>query len=238
MNRRLVCLGILLIAAGCAATLPQTPQGNLSPRVAAPDIRVGDSWAYQFHDGYTQLPKGTLEYRVSAVQDDTVTVQVRHGDLQWAESYTRDWNWRERPMTNLQDFRYSPPYTALPFPLAAGKAWHGNVQATDPKTGRANRVRIDGDALGWERVKVPAGEFEALKIRRIVYAGNFDYFRGEDRIIEYDWYSPQLGQIVKQESLSEYDDTSRSCKHSRCYAVRKDWNVFELLSYRRHDGKS
>jgi hypothetical protein len=238
MNRILVFLGILLIVAGCAATLPQTPPGNLPSRIAAPEIRVGDTWAYQFHDGYTQLPKGTLEYRVSAVQDDTVSVQVRHGDQQWAEFYTRDWNWRERPMTNLQDFRYSPAYTALPFPLDAGKAWRTYVQATDPKTGRANRVRIDGDALGWEHVKVPMGEFDALKIRRIVYAGNFDHFRSEDRIIEYDWYSPQLGQIVKHESLSQYDDTSRSCQTARCYTVKKDWNVLELLSYRRSDGKS
>ena len=115
-----------------------------------------------------------LEYRVTAVEGDAVTVQLRHEGRDSMQRYTRDLNWRERPMTNLQNFRYDPPYPALPFPLEAGKTWQAYVNATDPATGRVNRVRIDGTVLGWERVKVSAGEFDALKVQRMVYAGNPD----------------------------------------------------------------
>lgn len=233
MKRFLLSISMLLISAGCATPLLQSPPAGIPASVTAQEVRVGDDWKYALHDGYTQLPKGAMEYRVSAVQDDTVTVAVSHDDRESTEIYTRDWNWREKPMANLQNFRYSAPYPALPFPLEAGKTWRTFVQATDPVTGRVNRVRIDGKVLGWERVKVPAGEFDALKIRRIVYAGNFDYSRSEDDIIEFDWYAPQLGHVVKQESSSEYKDTTRSCPTPRCYIVKKDWNVMELVSYRR-----
>jgi hypothetical protein len=140
-------------------------------------------------------------------------------------------------MTNLQNFRYNPPYPALPFPLEAGKAWQAYVEATDPATGRVNRVRIDGKVLGWERIKVPAGEFDALKIRRIVYAGNHDdYFRSEEQITEFDWYAPQLGHVVKNESSSGYYEKMRGCDFNPgCTWRPNDWSVVELVNYRSAD---
>lgn len=227
---RLLFLSALLLAAGCAAPLPQSPPPGVPVQVTAPDIRAGDNWVYAFHDGYTKISKGTLEYRVSAAQGDTVTVEVRHNGRESVELYTRDWNWRERPMTNLQNFRYEPAYPALPFPLEAGKSWQAHVKATDPVTGRVNRVRIDGRVLGWERVRVPAGEFDALKVRRLVYAGNHDYFRSQEYIAEFDWYAPQRGVVVKHVSSSGYQDTTRGCdRDPGCNWVNNDWNVIELV---------
>lgn len=231
MKRFLAPCAVLLVAAGCATPLAQVPPAGLPAQVAAPETRAGGDWKYTLHDGYTRLPRGTLEYRVSAVQGDTITVQLRHDGRESTQRYTRDWNWRERPMTNLQNFRYDPPYPALPFPLAAGKTWRAFVKATDPADGRVNRVRIDGTVLGWERVKVPAGEFDAIVVRRLVYAGNEDYFRTEERISELDWYAPKIGAIVKHASSSGYFDKTAGCDERSCGAwVRNDWNVVELVS--------
>ena len=222
----------LLFLAGCATPLPQTPPAGIPASIAAPEVRVGDSWTYQLHDGYTRIAKGTYRYTVTAIGPQRVNVEATHdGQPAGTQVFTRDWNWIEKPMTNLQNFRYSPPYPALPFPLEAGKRWQAYVQATDPATGKTNRVRIDGDVLGWERVKVPAGEFDALKVRRVVYAGNADYDRGEENIVEFDWYAPLLGQAVKQVSSSEYLDKRAGCDDGYCDDwVRNDWNVMELVS--------
>ncbi|MBI3916863.1 MAG: hypothetical protein HY322_07640, partial [Betaproteobacteria bacterium] len=76
--KRPIIFSALLLAAGCAAPLPQTPPAGMPARVTAPEIRMGDGWKYSLHDGYTRLPRGTLEYRVSAVQGDTVTVELQH----------------------------------------------------------------------------------------------------------------------------------------------------------------
>ncbi|HEU0290956.1 MAG TPA: hypothetical protein VFR39_09430 [Burkholderiales bacterium] len=229
--KRFGLLCAILLAAGCAS-LPQVPPAGMPAQVTAPNVREGDSWVYSLHDGYTKLPRGKLEYRVNSVQGDTVTVGLQHDGRQTTQHYTRDWNWRERPMTNLQNFRYEPAYAALPFPLEAGKSWQAYVKATDPATGKENRVRIDGKVLGWERVKVPAGEFDTILVRRLVYAGNADTTRGEENISEYDWYSPALGGIVKHASSSSYYDKTQGCDGRYCSAwVKNNWNVVELLSH-------
>ena len=234
MNLNRLAVGLAFLTAGCAAPLLQTPPPGIPLELVAPTVRAGDDWRYTLHDGYTRLPRGTVEYRVSAVEGDRVTVERRQGDRTSTERYTRDLNWRERPMTNLPNFRYDPPYAALPFPLAAGKTWRAYVKATDPATGQAHRVRIDGKVLGWERVRVPAGEFDALVVRRIVYAGNEDTTRGEENITEFDWYAPALGVIVRHVSSSSYFDKMRSCDERSCNAwIRNDWNVGELVSHRR-----
>jgi hypothetical protein len=226
MNR--LFLVALLLLAGCATPLPQTPPSGMSAEVGPPSIRPGLALRYVARDGYTGLPVPDYHYRVTSVQGDAVTVQARHGNQAWTERYTKDWNWVEHPMTNLQDFRYNPPYPALPFPLAAGKRWQSYVQATDPATGRVNRVRIDGRVVGWQRVKVPAGEFDTLKIERYVYAGNAQFFRMEERIREYDWYAPKAGLVVRREGSSEYIDTSRDCWFANCMLIQNDWRVLEL----------
>ena len=228
--KSLLSLFALLLAAGCAGSLPQTPPAGMPAQAAAPEIRIGDEWKYSLHDGFTRLPRGMLEYRVIALEGDAVTIQLRHEGRDSTERYTRDWNWRERPMTNLQNFRYEPPYPALPFPLEAGKKWQAYVKATDPATGRVNRVRIDGTVLGWERVRVPAGEFDTLMVRRVVYAGNPDHFLSEDQITEIDWYSPAAGGIVKHASRSGHVDTRLPCDRTCNQWVNGNWNVVELVS--------
>ena len=222
-------LAAALLVTGCASPLSQTPPAGTSASVSPPDIRAGVSWKYSLHDGYTKLPRGALEYRVSSVQSDTVTVELSHEGKQSTQLYTRDWNWRERPMTNLQNFRYDPPYPALPFPLEAGKTWQAFVKATDPATGRVNRVRIDGKVLGWERVKVPAGEFDALVVQRVVYAGNGDTFLSEEYITEVDWYSAAVGAIVKHSSRSGHRDYRLGCDRVCTQWIDNGWNVVELV---------
>lgn len=231
MNKTLALLAFLL--AGCAAPLLQTPPAGIPAEVSAPAARAGDTWIYTAYDGYTHLPRGQFDFRVDSVQDDTVKVERMHEGLSGTEIYTRNWAWRERPLTNLQDLRYQPAIAALPFPLHAGKTWRNDVQATDPVTGRTYHVRIDGRVLGWERVKVPAGEFDALKVERRIYAGNFDYFKTEERIHEYDWYAPQLGAVVRHEASSEHTDTSKSCRFASCNIILGDWTVFELSRIQR-----
>lgn len=218
----------LVIVAGCAAPLPQTPPAGTPAQVTAPAIRTGDAWAYTAYDGYTHIPKGTVDYRVTDVQGATVTVERMHEGIASQERYTRDGAWVARPLTNLQLFQYQPALQALPFPLQAGQRWREFVVATDPASGQSYRVRVDGEVLGWDRVRVPAGEFDALKVERHIYAGNADYFRTEERIREIDWYAPAVGAVVRREAASEYTDTTKNCRHANCNLILNDWTVLEL----------
>jgi hypothetical protein len=220
---------LALFAAGCASQLPQNPPAGVPAQVTAQPPKSGDTWTYALHDGYTKIARGTVSKRVTAVGADGITIAVDQNGRESTERYTSDWNWRERPMTNLQNFRYDPAYPALPFPLESGKKWSTRVNATDPATGRVNSVRVDGEVLGWERVRVPAGEFDALKVKRVVYAGNAEPFLGEEKINEVDWYAPKIGRIVRHESASGHLDTRLGCDRTCNQWVQNDWNVLELV---------
>ena len=145
--------------------------------------------------------------------------------------YTREGNWLRHPVINHDqpvEYEFAQAYPAYVFPLATGDCWSVRVDAVDPATGRRNNVRVDGEVLGTERIITAAGAFDTIKIRRKVYAGDWEGFRRETNITEIDWYAPALGRPVRSESNSSYLDPSR-CGRGACRPVRGDWNVFELV---------
>ena len=242
MNR-LVALALLL--GGCAVPLSQTPPAGMTATVTAPEIRVGDTWSYGVRDGYTGLERTNVRYQVTEIGADRVRVAVSGEPGDGIQVYDRGWNWLKRPATNLQTFEYSPAYPALAFPLAPGKRWRAQVTARDPVDGRRFQVWIDGTVLGWERVKVPAGEFDALKIQRIVFLNYWEYaVRDRSEILEYEWYAPAVKQAVRREAQSQH----LSYRYGQTdyprfqYAgdmsddggpryIRDDWLIYELMSY-------
>ena len=73
--RVLVLLATAALLAGCAQ-LPQTPPAGAGSTVAAPTPKVGDSWTYAVHDGYTKLERGTLRHTVTAVEAGKIVLAV------------------------------------------------------------------------------------------------------------------------------------------------------------------
>jgi hypothetical protein len=128
------------------------------------------------------------------------------------------------------DYEFVQPYPAYVFPLEQGKSWSLRINATDPATGRRNSVRIDGEVLGTERISVPAGAYDTVKVRRRVYAGDFGYERSETQVVETEWYAPTLGRAVRIESNSSYMDRAACTDEmSACRPVRGDWSIYEML---------
>ena len=251
-------MALVLLLAGCAAPLSQVPPSGMPAAVPAPDIRVGDVWTYHVRDGFTGTARGAQRHEVVEVSGDYVRVAgiLERGD--GTQLYDRAWNWLRRPATNLQTFEYAPAYQAFAFPLAAGKRWHQRLVATDPADGRRFPLWIDGAVVGWERVQVPAGEFDALKVERTVYFEYWEYaVRGRSRISETEWYAPAAKQAVRKEARSQYwrliaaDDRPgfvqvRNGRAGRASGsrgllggrddggpryVEDDWLIYELASY-------
>lgn len=245
MKPSFVLIASVLVGA-CATPLPQTPPPGIPAQLSAPQVQVGDEWTYRVHDGFTGLDRGTRRYRVSEAGGNQIVIAVsRDGLADDVQVYDTQWNWMKRPATNLQSFDYSPAYAAFAFPLAAGKRWQTRITATDPADGRRFPVSIQGAVLGWERVKVPAGEFDALKVRRYVF---FDYWehtvRGRSEIVEFEWYAPAVKQAVRREASSLFlsylygqrDRPGFSYAGERddgggARYVRDDWLIEELVSY-------
>jgi len=244
-------LASLLLLTACGTQPNRTPPPGMAAEVGAAALQPGSVWRYGVRDGYTGLPRGTLEYRVRQVSGDTVTIDVESRQGQSTELYTAEGNWLERPATNMQTFRYRPMYRAFDFPLFPGKRWEARATATDPADGRSFPVVVKGAVSGWKKVRVPAGEFDTLEVRRLVF---LDYFelgvRGQSMITETDWYAPALNAVVRRETSSKFlrlagaerpagfvrvsdGDSDQSDGGGVPYWERDEWLVYELLGDKR-----
>jgi hypothetical protein len=219
---------------GCATQTGYVPK-DAPASVTPAQVKVGDFWEYRVTDGYTGFDYGIHRYEVSYAGPDRVVVDVtQNGERVDALVYAPGWNGLEHPLRNLQRFRYSPPYPAYDYPLAPGKTWYTVVVATDPATQARYRVHTQGKVIGWERIKVPAGEFDALKIKRYVFAGNPGWFTSQEEIDETDWYAPAVGRSVRSEGMSQHFDSSQGGGDEGGGAeypmrIRGDWFVAELV---------
>ena len=207
---------------------------TISSAVAASPA-AGDTYTYRISNGYNNEVRGKIQYRVDKIDADRVAVSVTTdtpaAGAARTEVYTKDGNWLRHPLVNhdqLREYEFAPAYPAYMLPLESGKSWSVRVNAVDPASGRRNSVRVDGEVLGSERISTPAGSFDTIKIKRYVYAGDWDGPGFETNITEIDWYAPALGRPVRTEMNSGYLDQDR-CDRMACRPIRGDWNVIELV---------
>lgn len=220
---------LLLVLMAAAAITAATPRQSA---VAAP--AAGETFVYRIINAYSNETHGQVSYRVDKVDADRVVMSVTTDtpgvQLTSTEIYTPDGNWLRHPLINHDrpvDYDFAPAYPSYEFPLEPGKQWSTRVNAMNPATGKSNSVRVDAKVMGTERIRVPAGEFDTIKIRRSVYAGDTDFQMRETTISELDWYAPALGRSVRRTSNSVYRDLSYG---KRNQVVLGDWNVYELVS--------
>jgi len=225
----------LLVAALAGCQVGQFPPAVNPPAQAdAPQLAVGDTWIYRHTDGYTKLPRGTYTHTISAIAGDVVTVQVtaENGNVVASDQFTREWNWLDRPMTNIQRFRYAPPYRAFQFPLQADTRWSVQMKATDVATGKVHDLaRVDGKVDGWKRVTVPAGTFDAVAVHRSAYSGVEIFERTQEYIVEDDWYAPAVNNVAAGSYRSTYRDKTQNGDDDDGWRSN-DWTRVELLEYR------
>jgi hypothetical protein len=224
---------VLPRAAGILALIAAT----LAPTaLAASSPVVGDSYVYRFVNGYTKEVRGQLLYRVDKVDSNTIVVSVTPDSAaagqQRTEIYTKEGNWLKHQVEShggQAEYEFGTAYPAYVFPLDTGKSWSVRVNATIAGEIKTRSVGVDGTVLGSERIRVPAGEFDTFKIRRLVYPGDWDYSLMETKIVEFEWFAPVLGRTVRTETRSEYVDQRRARPNQ---LQRGDWNVFELVEVR------
>ena len=234
---------VALLGTACAPMPVGTPIDS-AQSAAAPAIGVGETWIYSVRDGFTGLDRGTERYRVDQVAGGNITVARERMGIEEVQIYDGNWNWLSHRATNLQSFNYSPAYQAFDFPLTPGKRWRATLTATDPADGRRFPVHVEGKVIGWERVKVPAGEFDTIKIVRGVFVDYWELsVRGSSQITETEWYAPAVKQSVRREASSKYwswlganDNDSgfvrvRGKDGGGPQWLLDDWLVYELVSY-------
>jgi hypothetical protein len=200
-QERLALLAAAFLAAATpgAAAAQDTPGGkpaaDVGGRVERPAIKVGDLWRYRVTDKFTSLTH-TVSMEVTTVTADRIHTQsTRPGAAGAVEVWDRDWNHFKQG-----DTEYQPFYPVLQFPLERGKQWSGKVQFR-AASGLLHH-QVTSQVAGWERVTVPAGTFDAVKIEvrgTFIESQSVAYYPQQGNIANVIWYAPAVGQIVKKE---------------------------------------
>ncbi|WP_018410952.1 DUF3108 domain-containing protein [Methyloversatilis thermotolerans] len=226
--------GLVLMGA-----LPLGLAGCVSARLyehadAPPDglkVSVGDAWSYREINGYNRERVADVRYTVRGTTPLELEVEVdgkplsalRSGQI---ERYAAPWVVAQDTVYD-RDNRYEPPLPVLPTVLEPGvrESWQSMV-IDDPKD-RARRWHVQLDVLGEERVTVPAGEFDALRIRRLIKFEHPDFFRMFSERREELWYAPEIRRWIRREWSGSYQQRMRS----RAPLLREDWIVWELQTF-------
>lgn len=184
--------------------LSTTGLAMAEPIAPAPSVSVGDSWTYQYTDVWKHLPGNVNRLEVTAVDATGIAVDIKRAATGAVISHQRFSN--EMNPVDRGKMHFSPYYPRYAFPLVPGKAWTVDATGENSAAGKRWRYQFKGKALGREKVTVPAGEFDTIKIEVI------GYYQGEEaggrggsgQSKEVIWFAPSVNNFVKL----EYQDTN------------------------------
>jgi hypothetical protein len=185
MKSRYVAATVLVACASAGAQVAERPE-----------VRTGDRWRFAVYYAVpTAEPNRVWEIR--SVGPDGIVATENDQPLR----LTSDLNPRESPLLVQEGTE------ALRFPLRVGQQWAYVGQVRFKDNGSQARVETLVRVEAWERVRVPAGEFDAFRlaskgtIHGTSYGGS-GQLRGESSSVY--WYAPVARAIVKQKGRSTY----------------------------------
>jgi hypothetical protein len=222
MRRRLLLAGAATLA-GCATDGSGTAPAPATP--PPPRVRTGDRWVYESVNAYNRQRTGVSTMRVATVAPQLrIEVVAENGARLPDEVYADPWRAVSEPFYDVpQVFRDPVPF--LPPKLEPGShkmRTTYRVEGMDVDLYWSDQAR----AVGWQRVRVPAGEFDALRIEREIAFVHSNGFRKASRRSETLWYAPAVNRWVKREWNGVYFWAVEARP-----PLREDWVIVNLLEY-------
>lgn len=166
----------------------------LAQTVDRPVVKVGDEWQFVEYFGVPPA-KPNQNWAVTSITPAGIEGTENGKPL----LLTADLNIVESPRYKHSDFRM------LSFPLAVGKKWSCSTNAYNFIQQTPFTVEYNVTVIASERVRVPAGEFDAFKLEAKGRVGvNGPPGPGAVEETRIYWYAPEAKAIVKEEVRNPY----------------------------------
>jgi len=163
-------------------------------RADRPNVKVGDQWQFRI-GGNAKASELNLTWVVTSVTPAEIKATENGEPL----LLTPDLNQVESPRRKSSDLRL------LSFPLQVGKAWTYVDDYLLKDAGTKGQAKGSVVVLSYEKVRVPAGEFDAFKLEStgsfsgMAYVGPVSGSSSRTY-----WYAPAARAIVKEEINDPY----------------------------------
>lgn len=214
-------------SAAVSAVLPGCAAPIFLPAPAPtkrPELRVGQKWVYAEINRYNNLQIATVTHEVTSISPLIRIARTDDkGNSQAEEIYDSQWAVRQEPSYE-QTQVFQTPLPLLPSRLEAGVAEDFSTAYRVAQNNSLYAWNSRLRAVGWERVRVPAGEFTALRIERTFYFAHYDSFRFDNTRTDTLWFVPEINHWVRREWTGSYRSSG-----SRRIPLREDWVRWDLL---------
>ena len=224
--RRRTFLPLLVIPMGCTLhPLPQLQATQLR-ELNLPPIRppaTGQHWTYQVLNVYNSSLWDTVTDTIQTIQNEIVisrTAAVRGelaSEIHSTWGYVRQESWWD----TAQAFETSLPLWPRDLTLGYTESMRSHYRA--PNTSFRNTIQVHCRVHAYERIRVPAGTFDTVRIERHVrWNGVNDQNCGR---LDTLWLAPEVGHWVARQ-------TDGACQISgKRFAVREDRLRWELVEW-------
>ena len=167
--------------------------------IPAPQVKSGELWRYALINRYNGETINEVRAQVASVQPELrVELSDRSGRRLADEIYDAAWTIRQEPIYN-ETLVFDRPVPLLPPRLAVGSQQVTRTRYRLSGTGQPHSWHVHMHAKHWERIAVPAGTFDALRIERLIRFEHHDLFRRGSRRMDTLWYAPQVNRWVMRE---------------------------------------
>ena len=178
-----VALSFVPLVDFCTPVLAQKVE-----QVDRPNVKVGDQWQFVMNSSAGATGR-TLAWVVTSVTPAEIKATENGEPL----LLTPNLNQLESPRRKDADLRL------LSFPLDVGKSWTYVNDYLFKDTGTKGQMKHSVVVLTYEKVRVPAGEFDAFKLES---TGSFSGMSDAGAISGLSsrtyWYAPAVRAIVKE----------------------------------------
>lgn len=210
-RRRFLVLagGLAWGVAGCASrTLPPVDARALAAPPLPPVWRppaVGQSWTYAQHNPFNAARMGEWRERVVSRADGRTVIERRDPQGRPApDEVHADWGtlWVDPVWDYPLHFERPMPLWPQEPVVSGWRTVHGHYRQQGGSYRYA--VQVSVRTRGWVRVRVPAGDFETLRVERWMRLAHEDATRLETVRRDRLWIAPALGRWVLRETEGEY----------------------------------
>jgi hypothetical protein len=180
----LAAAGVALLLTACSSVRVQESQDVVRDGAARPVWRAGERWIYAWTAG---TEKGVKTSEVRGVREvKGVPYQVmRMEPIDVYFTVDLHWAWAASVSESRVTARAVPPLPWFTWPLQVGKRWE--YQGVLEEQQRKESLRASYKVVGVEKIEVPAGTFQAVKVVREVNGSVVDEY----------WYAPDSRWYVK-----------------------------------------
>jgi hypothetical protein len=211
--RRKTLLSLLALPAGCTIQpLGPVRSQPLAGPVGTPQIRppaLGQSWTYQKFNGYNSALVATEREEIVSHDPRIVIRRKTDPGLLLAEEHQLPWGQvlREPTWDFVQNYVEAVPL--WPQSLSIGSS---SAVRTDYRLDNFSVpfwISVQTVVKAWEKVYLPLGEFNALRVERLIGMRHQDIARVSTTRKDHLWLVPEIGRWAVREISGEYRTSGR-----------------------------